>query len=235
MFFTMARNNYTVTWNPGTFGHLLVSIIEIEEFNRNKNELITVGEVHSHTNNGTNIDVEAVHPYDIKSLDISRKIIKPYFKHHDLKFFQWFRNDLLFVNSKKSFIEVLSEHWNTSEPICDKSYNIDMTEFFTNIDAFRNNIATFLEKTELKQDTKEFIQIKRQANLSLYNQYIENVVDTVTCLKKKRHKDVRHLKNIELAMVLCDYLHLNNKDAMKFCNGYDGKKIDSTKDILDYV
>ena len=62
MLYTMARNNYTVTWNPGAFGHLLVSIIEIEEFNRNKNELITVGEVHSHTNNGTNIDVEAVHP-----------------------------------------------------------------------------------------------------------------------------------------------------------------------------
>jgi len=235
MLFTMARNNYTVTWNPGTFGHLLVSIIEIEEFDSKKNDLLTVGEAHSHTNNKNNIDVEAVHPYDIKLLDTKRKIIKPYFKDHDLKYFQWFRNEILSLNSKRHFIEELSQHWNTVEPVCDKSYNIDMTEFFTNLDAFQNNVASFLEKTELKQDTKEFIQIKRQANLSLYNQYIENVVDTVACLNKKQHKDIRHLKNIEVAMVLCDYLHLNNKDAMKFCNGYDGKQINSTKDILDYV
>ena len=235
MLYTMVKNNYTVTWNPGAFGHLLVSIIEIEEFNRNKNELITVGEVHSHTNNGTNIDVEAVHPYDIKSLDISRKIIKPYFKHPDLKFFQWFRNEILFLNSRRHFIEELKQHWNTVEPICDKSYNIDMTELFTNLDAFQNNVASFLEKTELKEDTKEFIQIKRQANFALYNQYLENVVDTVACLNQKQHKDIRHLKNIELAMVLCDYFHLNKEDAMKFCNSYDGKQINSTKDIIAYV
>ena len=235
MLFTMARNNYTVTWNPGTFGHLLVSIIEIEQFDSNKNDLLLEGEPHSHTNNKNNINVEAVHPYDIKLLDTTRKIIKPFFKDHDLKYFQWFRNDLLSVNAKKNLSEVLSEHWNTIEPICNKSYNIDMTELFTDVNAFQNNLAKFLEKTALKQDTKEFIQTKRKANLPLYNQYIENVVDTVACLNKQQHKDIRHLKNIEVAMVLCDYFHLKNKDAMKFCNSYDGKQISSTKDILAYV
>ena len=110
-----------------------------------------------------------------------------------------------------------------------------MTELFTNLDAFQNNVASFLEKTELKEDTKEFIQIKRQANFALYNQYLEKVVDTVACLNQKQHKDIRHLKNIELAMVLCDYFHLNKEDAMKFCNSYDGKQINSTKDIIEYV
>jgi hypothetical protein len=110
-----------------------------------------------------------------------------------------------------------------------------MTEFFTDLESFTKNIAEFLGKTELKHNTNKFIENKRNLNLPLYTQYLENVVDTVSCLKNKQHKDIQHLENIELAMVLCDFLHLNNKDTMNFCNRYDSKQLKSTKNILSYV
>jgi hypothetical protein len=226
----MENKTYTVTWNPGAGGHLIRSIIEIEEF-----DLLTPLDTDRNGHDNGNRTSTLVHPYDRQALDITHKIIKPYFKREDLKFFQWFRNEVLWLKSNKYFIEELKEHWNTVDPICDISYNIDMTEFFTDLESFTKNIAEFLGKTELKHNTNKFIENKRNLNLPLYTQYLENVVDTVSCLKNKQHKDIQHLENIELAMVLCDFLHLNNKDTMNFCNRYDSKQLKSTKNILSYV
>ena len=224
---------YTVTWNPGTFGHLLIGAIDIEKFGQkpsiNENsDSHDVGFV-------ANSNINRVHVYDRKLLNPEHKIIKPYFKNQDLKFFPWLLNEIKYLKSQKHIVEEIRQHWDTVEPICDISFNIDMTELFTNVDSFYKNIARFFETTELKQDTKTFIKNKREINLPLYEKYLKNIVDTVSCLKNKQHKDIQHLENIELAMVLCDFLHLKQFDAVTFCNNYDDKPINSTKDILNYV
>jgi len=229
----MENKTYTVTWNPGTFGHLLISVIDIEEFGRNVDSLNN-GSISSHSV-GSHKFIKKVHAYDRKLLNPEHKIIKPYFKNQDLKFFPWFLNEIKFLKSEKHIIEEIRRHWETVEPICDISFNIDMTDLFTNLDNLYKNIARYLDKTELKEGTKTFIENKSKANWPLYKQYLENVVDTVGCLKNKQHKDIQHLENIELAMVLCDFLHLNNKDTMNFCNRYDSKQLKSTKNILSYV
>jgi hypothetical protein len=36
-------------------------------------------------------------------------------------------------------------------------------------------------------------------------------------------------------LVLCDFLHLRNKEAMFFCREYDGKTLINTTDITKYV
>ena len=228
----MENKTYTVTWNPGTFGHLLCSIVEIEKYDSEQYNSLGVD---SHDVGHILNNVITIHPYCVEKIQDKHNTIKPYFKNRDLKFFQWFRNQVLFLNSQRHFIEELKQQWNTVEPVCDKSYNIDMTNFLTDTTKFINALTEFFNIDSLKDKTIEFIEKKKKLNLPLYNQYLENVVDTVFCLRKKQHKDIQHLENIELAMVLCDFLHLNNKDTMRFCNSYDGKQLKSTEDILSYV
>jgi hypothetical protein len=133
----MENKTYTVTWNPGAGGHLIRSIIEIEEF-----DLVRPLDTDRNSHDNDNRTSTLVHPYDRQALDITHKIIKPYFKREDLKFFQWFRNEVLWLKSNKYFIEELKEHWNTVDPICDISYNIDMTEFFTDLESFTKNTVS---------------------------------------------------------------------------------------------
>jgi hypothetical protein len=227
---------YTVTWNPGTFGHLLVSIIAIEEQDQDVNNFLSVEHTNSHFDyKKINVDINMVHPYNKQSLDSQHKIIKPYFKNENLKYFQWYRNEVAYLNSNRNFIEELRQRWNTVEPLCDISYNIDMTEFFTNQQNFCANMAQFVGKLALKDDTLKFIETKRKLNWDLYKNYLDNVVNTVKCLRVKTHKNISHLNNIEIGMVLCEYLHMDSTGMNNFCNNYDSNKPISTTEILSYA
>jgi hypothetical protein len=238
---------YTVTWNPGTFGHMLVLIIALEEHDQDINNFLKFESTNSHWPGGKDVDysrakcgidfrnINMVHTYNRQSLDPTHKIIKPYFKNENLKYFQWYRNEVAYLNSNTPFIKEFRQRRNTIEPLCDIGYNIDMSDFFTNQRNFCANMAKFVDRPELKDDTMKFIAKRQKLNWGLYKSYIDNVVDTVTCLREKKHKDITHLKNIEIAMVLCEYLHMNVTGTNNFCNNSHSNKPVSTTEILSYV
>ena len=226
---------YTVTWNPGTFGHLLIQILGIEEHGQDVNQLLEKGDVNSHFKNGSNVNVKAIHPYKKDLLDQTHKIIKPYFKHPDLKFFQWYRNEVVYLKSDRHFKEDLRQYWNFEEPSCDTSYNIDMTDFFADKNNFCVRMAEFMDKTELLDDTVKFIDNKQKLNRVVYQSYLDNVVDTVKCLREKKHKKLQHLSNIEIGAVLCDFFSMDVIGTNNFCNNSPNEKPVSTTEILSYA
>ncbi len=229
---------YTVTWNPGTFGHMLVLIISLEEHGLAVDDVQKLESTHSHwptENNSFDWKVQMIHAYDRQLLSTKQKILKPYFKDENLKYFQWYRNEVTYLKSNTHFIEELQQRWNHIEPLCDIGYNIDMTDFYINKDNFCANMAKFMNKTKLKDDTIKFIEQRRKHNWQLYQTYLDNVVDTVRCLKERKHKDITHLDNTQVAMVLCEYFHMDVKGKDKFCNHSNHKLPASTTEILSYA
>lgn len=227
---------YAVTYNPGTFGSLLRNIISLEHMDDVAHQESHNNDVHSHVLvNRYAADVEVIHPYDRTKLDRTLKTIKPYFKDPDLKWFQWYRNEILFTKSDQHFKEHLRTYWNFKEPLCDISYNIDMTKFLINIDDFCADMASFLEKPKLKDITLHFIETKQKLNKPMYQDYLDRVVDTVRCLKENEQKDIGHFNNIELASVLCDFFYMDVTGTNNFCNNSPETNPNSTIEILSYV
>ena len=227
---------YTVTWNPGTFGHMLILIISLEEHGLDIDTALKLEKPNSHWGD-MNFDfkIKMIHDYDRQALVPSHKIIKPYFKDENLKYFQWYRNELTYLNANNHFLEELEQRWDYVEPLCDIGYNIDMTEFYTNQKNFCANMATFIGKPTLKDETIRFISKRRENNWALYQSYLDNVVDTVECLRIKKHKDLTHLSNIEIASVLCEYFWMDAMGKNKFCKHSGESKPKSTTEILTYV
>lgn len=225
---------YAVTYNPGTFGSFLRNIIGLEQTDsatESNND-----DIHSHVVvNRHAADVEVIHPYDKSRLDRSLQNIKPYFKDPDLKWFQWYRNEILFTKADEHFKEHLRTYWNFKEPLCDISYNIDMTKFLVNIDDFCADMAKFLGKTQLNDTTVDFIRHKQKLNIPIYQDYQGRVADTVRCLREKEQKEIEHLSNIEIAAVLCDFFHMDANGTNNFCNNSPETKPNNTMEILSYA
>jgi len=225
---------YAVTWNPGTFGHLLINVIANEETTEDIKSIPTQDEINSHFHLSGQV-VKTIHPYVQDEIDTYTKTIKPYFKSADLKAFQWYRNEIAYLKSDRHFKEHLRQYWNFKEPLCDISYNIDMTEFLNNNESFCVNMAKFLNKKKLKETTLEFIRQKHQSNRDLYDRYLDRVVDTVRCLQAKNYKDIKDLTNIEIACVLCDFFHMDDAGTNNFCINAPDEKPVSTTEILSYA
>ena len=73
----MANKKFNVTWEPGTFGHLLQAIIAIQCYGATYDKI----ESDSHSQPDWPGTINTVHPYDINLIDDRHRVIKPYFKN----------------------------------------------------------------------------------------------------------------------------------------------------------
>ena len=169
MLSTMALpNEYTVTWNIGNFGHLIKAIIGIEIYNLS---VVSEGADTHDVTSGMHGMVDIIHPYESSKIKKDMKVIKPFFEKKELKFLPIYLNHYKNKSINIDPVEFAQTYWNHEEPKCDISYNIDMTNFFNNTDIFINNLHEFLQLSNLKQKTVDFIMQKKQNNVSLYNRF----------------------------------------------------------------
>ena len=225
----MANKKFTVTWEPGTFGHLLQAIIAIQCYGATYDKI----ESDSHSQPDWPGTINTVHPYDINLIDDRHRVIKPYFKNANLKFFPKYLNYVK-TDQKSTPVELLRLYWNYHDPICPKSFNIDMSNFFTNVSMFKKDIQKFLDTDKLLDDTIYFIDEKRKVNLPHFTDYNEKILHTSSCCKAKTFKDISNLTDYEIGLVLCDYLQGEVHKVNVFANAYNNELITSTMDIIRY-
>ncbi len=225
----MDSKSYTVTWEPGAFGHFLQSIIIIQNYK------LDIQQVQSHShllppykNNLINI----VHPYDSKLVAEAHNIIKPYFANNNLRFFPKYLNYIKYGQSQKP-IELLKLYWNYKDLACEKSFNIDMTNLFTNLNLFLKDIEDYLNE-KLSRNTIAFINQKRSTNLVHFTNFNEKILHTSSCCKSKTYKDIIGCTDYEIGLILCDYFQDDVVNVNKFIQNYDGNKILNTTDIIKH-
>ena len=224
----MDSKSYTVTWEPGAFGHFLQSIIIIQNYKLDIQQV----ESHSHLlppykNNLINI----VHPYDSKLVAEANNIIKPYFANNNLRFFPKYLNYIKYGQSQKP-IELLKLYWNYKDLACEKSFNIDMTNLFTNLNLFLKDIEDYLNE-KLSRNTIAFINQKRSTNLIHFTNFNEKILHTSSCCQSKTFKEIVGT-DYEIGLILCDYFQDDVVNVNKFIQNYDGKQILNTTDIIKY-
>jgi hypothetical protein len=239
LFIMEPTSNFAVAWNPGTFGHMLWVITGIEKYNK---IIKDTKNADSHSESVHVENIRRIHPYDHTKIKEDHMTIKPYFANTDLKFLCLYMQYIkrkkhgdAFTDFNGNLVELVRIYWNMEEPMCDKSYNIKMSNFLDDTPKFIKALQGFFGTGTLKPETIKFIEQKKSLNMPLYDKFKKNVIDTVTCLKQNRAKDISNLDQFELGLVLCDFLHLRNKEAMFFCREYDGKTLINTTDITKYV
>ena len=227
----MDSKSYTVTWEPGAFGHFLQSIIIIHNYKLNIQQVESDSHLLPSYKTKKN-PINIIHPYDSKLVAKANNVIKPYFANNNLRFFSKYLN---YIKSGKSQtpIELLKLYWNYKDLACEKSFNIDMTNLFTNLSFFLRDIEDYLND-KLSKNTVEFIELKRNKNLIHFTNFNEKILHTSSCCKSKTHKDIIGCTDYEIGLILCDYFQDDVVNVNKFIQNYDGNKILNTTDIIKH-
>ena len=238
----MADNKFCVSWNPGTFGNLLLSALGIQKFNSNFDA--TLKNIDSH--NAHHHGVIKVHPHNDSNIPYNVPTIKPYFAQKELIFFpnylhylkhfkvlpnkETIKNFYNIGDSNNFYKEILKIYWNKLDPISAKCFNIKIDDFFCNFDRFIIEFESYIGE-KLKDQTLFFLQIKRDNNLPLFQFFTNNIVDSVNCLTQHKSKNIQHLSDYEKILIICTYVQGEWKLTSKFLNNYKGQELTTTNDI----
>lgn len=188
---------YCVTWNPGNFGHLIKAIIGQEVF---QDDIKNLGD---DTHGYEHDQIDVVHEYDREKINTSQATIKPFFGHKELKFFPFYLNYRK-NNFECGLDDFVNTYWNFREPLCDVSFNIDLTNFFNDTPTFINDICLFLKRESISNETRNLINIKKEANIEHYHNFVENV-------SSKKPTGT----NLERALWICHSCNGNYDEARK--------------------
>lgn len=241
----MDNNKFCVSWNPGTFGNLIKSAIIIQKFDSNASFDIKKHDSHDIVHDG----VSLVHPHNDSEIPHNSTAIKPYFEMKQLAFFpkylhylKWFKTfpdkktiknyyDTDDDNFYKSTVRI---YWNTRDSVSKKCFNIKMDNFFCNFDHFIVELESYMEE-KLKDQTLNFLQIKKNNNLPLFQNFTNNVVNSVNCLTQSKSRNIQHLSEYEKLLIICTHVQGNWKLTNKFLKNYNYQEIVDVMDIYTYV
>ena len=189
----MEPNRYTVAWNTGCLGHLIMAIIGIEKYDI---DLDPSGSDSHYPESSVQQLIGHIHPYDSEKIIDSMHVIKPYFSNKRLKYFPKYLNYIKsqIPTTAKQFARVYHRY---EESKCSKCYNIDMTNFLLDPDKFNEDLRGYLASALLKDKTMEFIANKRKSNMPLYERYIE-ITD-----RQLKTETIGDLNQLELGVLIC--------------------------------
>ena len=206
MLSTMANNEYTVSWNIGTFGHLLKAIIGVQKY---RIILDPQGMDCHYPESSLHSFIDIIHPHDDKK--VSNKTIKPYFSAPELRFFPLYLNYLKWDNLEEQvdINDFVKTYWNHSDGPSEKCFNIDMTNFLTDTGQFIADMEEFLQE-KLNANTIDLIQSKKEANYILYLRYKQIV---------KKGPAGTDLRPLERAVYICANANGDYGEVLKNIDG----------------
>jgi len=244
----MVNHKFCVSWLPGTFGNLLLSTISIQKFNA----LVDIDHeqktAKSHKEHSENCI--CVHPHSDSNIPQNVLAIKPYFEQKELTFFpkylhylKWFKkfpdretfkNYYNIEDSKSFYIEILKIYWNHIDPLSSRCFNIKMDNFFYKFDYFVLELESFMGE-KLKNQTLNFLQIKRNNNLPLLQDFTNNVIDSTKCLALRNSKNIQDLSDYEKLLIICTHVQGDWKLTENFIKYYNNKDIVDVMDVYSFI
>lgn len=245
----MVDHKFCVSWQPGTFGNLLLSTISIQKFNAVVDIDHEQKTAESHKDRFENCI--CIHPHDDSNIPQNVPAIKPYFEQKELTFFpkylhylKWFKefptretfkNYYNIKGRDKSFYEeILKIYWNHTDPPSSKCFNIKMDNFFYRFDHFISELESFMGE-KLKNQTLDFLQIKRDNNLPLLKDFTKNVIDSTNCLVQHNSKNIHSLSDYEKLLIICTYVQGDWSLTKNFIKYYSNKDIVDVMDVYSII